>query len=57
MEKSFIAGVKSEFGKIIAPSKKRVVANTGMIIAASVVFSALIVGMDTIFQNIINLFV
>lgn len=46
---------KSEFKKVIWPSKKQLINNTGIVIAALIVIGLIIFGLDTIFISLSKL--
>ena len=45
-----IKGTKSEFKKVVWPTKKQLVNNTLIVIAALIIIGRVIFGLDTLFQ-------
>ncbi len=48
--KTYLKGVKSEWGKITWPSKQQVIGETIQVIVITTIFTVLILSMDLIFQ-------
>lgn len=53
----YFKGVKSEFKKIIWPTKKETVKYTAIVIAASIIVSVVVYLLDLVFANLLNLIV
>lgn len=53
----FVKGVRSEFKKIVWPTKKQLVNYTIVVIVMSILLSALVYGLDVIFRNLIQLII
>lgn len=52
-----VKGVKSEFKKVVWPTKKQLVNNTLIVIAALIIIGLVIFGLDTLFTTLVNIFV
>lgn len=53
----YFKGVKSEFKKIIWPTKEETVKYTAIVIAASIIISVVVYLLDLVFANLLNLIV
>lgn len=52
--KTYLKGVKSEWGKITWPSKQQVIGETIQVIVITTIFTVLILSMDLIFKWILD---
>ena len=52
-----VKGVRSEFKKVVWPTKKQLVNNTLIVIAALIIIGLVIFGLDTLFTTLVNIFV
>ena len=52
--KTYLKGVKSEWGKITWPSKQQVIGETIQVIVITTIFTVLILSMDLIFKWILS---
>ena len=50
MAKGFVKGVKSELKKVVWPTKQQLIKSTTMVIFLIVVFSVVIIGLDTLLE-------
>lgn len=48
VKKSYWAGLKAEFSKIVWPDRETVAKETGSVVAASIVLGLIIAGLDTL---------
>ena len=55
--KKGLKATKSELKKVVWPTKTQLINNTGIVIAAIVVFGIILFGLDTLFGSIIKLVV
>lgn len=53
----YFKGVKSEFKKIVWPTKEETLKYTGVVIATSVIVSLIVYALDLIFASLLNLIV
>jgi preprotein translocase subunit SecE len=53
--KKYFKDLKSEFKKVVWPSRKQIVNNTAVVLSAMVVSGVFIWGIDTIFTNVLKL--
>ena len=51
----YVKGLKTEWKKIVWPTRKELVKKTGVVIAISAVTGILVSLMDMLFQNVVNL--
>ena len=51
----YVKGRKTEWKKIVWPTRKELVKKTGVVIAISAVTGILVSLMDMLFQNVVNL--
>lgn len=54
---AFLKGVRSEFNKIVWPTKKLLVQYTIVVILMSIVLSLFVYGLDELFRNVIQLII
>ena len=52
--KTYLKGVKSEWGKITWPSKQQVIGETIQVIVITTIFTVLILSMDLIFKWLLD---
>ena len=52
-----IKGTKSEFKKVVWPTKKQLLNNTLIVIAALIIIGLIIFGLDTLFAKLADMFI